>query len=87
MYIPAVPLTLANASHLVEHKAHFLQGLPPPDFPQGPGEGSFVDRGVESNIPEGEGKRAMGFEKFNVPEGASVGEKEVIGSANEILGF
>lgn len=38
LYIPACPLTEANARYLVRQRECFLKGLPSPDFPGGLGE-------------------------------------------------
>lgn len=87
MYIPAVPLTPASAAYVAAQREHFLQSLPPPDFPQNAIEASFVLRGGEADIAPGDGRRAMGLEKLSVPEGASAGEREAIEIANRALGF
>ncbi|KDQ13124.1 hypothetical protein BOTBODRAFT_160721 [Botryobasidium botryosum FD-172 SS1] len=82
MYIPAVPLTPANAAYVAKQKAHFLQGLAPPDFPQGEGEGSFVGKGLLSDIHP-DGLNAMGFGQLDIPEGAAPSEIEAIRIANK----
>ena len=61
MYIPAVPVTPQNVAYIARQKETFLTGAPPPDFPQGPGEGKFVGVGRPADIVHEEGKRAMGL--------------------------
>ncbi|KAG8904712.1 hypothetical protein FRB99_001298 [Tulasnella sp. 403] len=87
MYIPAVPLTPQNVRYLAKHREHFLKRMPPPDFPQGIGEASFVNQGLESDISGPEGRLAMGLERFEVDDGAREGAREAVKAANTILGF
>lgn len=61
MYIPAVPLTPQNLSYLSRQKESFLRGIPPPDFPKGAGEGSFVGEGKETDVAGEAARRAMGL--------------------------
>ena len=61
MYIPAVPYTAQNAAYVVKQKEHFIQGIPPPDFPKWAGEGHFKGRGVPADINNLGGQRAMGL--------------------------
>ncbi|KAJ4490756.1 hypothetical protein J3R30DRAFT_3667074 [Lentinula aciculospora] len=65
MYIPAVPLTMHNASYLRDQRIHFQQGLPAPDFPGGEGESNFFSRGNEEDISTTPGRKAYGFESFD----------------------
>jgi hypothetical protein len=60
---------------------------PPPtsDFPGGEGESRFLNRGGREHIQGEIGLRALGFKKFDVPEGASVGETQAILEANRML--
>ena len=56
------------------------------DFPGGEGESHFLNRGGLDHIQGGAtGLRALGFKKFDVPEGASVGEAQAILEGNRIL--
>ena len=60
---------------------------PPPtsDFPGGEGESRFLNRGGQEHIQGETGLRALGFKKFDTPEGASIGETQAILEANRIL--
>ncbi len=89
LYIPVTPLTKKNAVYLARQREAFISGVPPPDFPGGVGEAHFVNRGLEGDFVEPEGRRAMGMDKF-VPRGskdASEGEVEVLAEANHVLGL
>lgn len=88
MYIPACPLTEANASYLARQREAFLQGTPGPDFPGGKGESEHTGRpGVRDiEIAGGkEGLRAMGFEKWDIESEEGEGRKMLLKKANEIL--
>ncbi|THH09868.1 hypothetical protein EW145_g1713 [Phellinidium pouzarii] len=61
MYIPAVPLTPQNLSYVARQKESFLRGIPPPDFPKGAGEGSFIGVGKETDVIGEIGRKAMGL--------------------------
>ncbi|KAJ3505316.1 hypothetical protein NLJ89_g7485 [Agrocybe chaxingu] len=64
LYIPAVALTVHNASYLRDQRINFLAGLPAPDFPGGEGESKFVGRGTIDDISTQEGRRMFGLELF-----------------------
>lgn len=85
MYIPAVPLTDYNAEYLRDQRINFLLGLPAPDFPGGEGESHFIQRGTPEHVRSMEGRRVLGFEKFEVRPGATAAEEDVIRRANEVL--
>lgn len=85
LYIPAVPLTVRNAEYLLDQREHFIRGLPAPDFPGGEGESRFLNRGGQEHIQGETGLRAVGFKKFDTPEGASIGETQAILETNRIL--
>ncbi|KAG8937102.1 hypothetical protein FRC02_006302 [Tulasnella sp. 418] len=85
MYIPAVPLTPQNVRYLARHRDHFRTGMAPPDFPQGVGEGEFINKGLESDIYGEPGRLAMGLEEYKEREGMSPGAKEAVRVANAIL--
>ncbi|KAI5275352.1 DUF1479-domain-containing protein [Aureobasidium subglaciale] len=90
LYIPACPLTERNAEYLVRQRECFLRGTPSPDFPGGVGEGQHVGRAVQVDIglvSGVDGLRAMGLERFDEGTGRTPGEKQVMASANRILGF
>jgi len=53
MYIPAVPLTPLNLKYIVRQRAHFLAGIPAPDFPQNNshgGETNFINKGLLEHL-------------------------------------
>ncbi|KIM77865.1 hypothetical protein PILCRDRAFT_825084 [Piloderma croceum F 1598] len=63
-YIPAVPLTIKNASYLRDQRTNFLRGLPPPDFPGGEGESRFTGRANAHDVQTSEARQALGLEPF-----------------------
>ncbi|KAJ7666280.1 hypothetical protein B0H17DRAFT_1336369 [Mycena rosella] len=66
MYIPAVPLTPANARYLARQKDEFLKGLPPPDFPIATTGVGLVGLAKEGDVEEPLGRKAMGLPIFVV---------------------
>lgn len=78
-----------SAAHLRTQASHFAQGLPAPDFPQGQGESLNIGRSSPSSPDVQnmaiEGRRMLGLEKFETPEGATVGVKELIAEVNSTL--
>ncbi|RDB20698.1 Uncharacterized protein YbiU [Hypsizygus marmoreus] len=64
LYIPAVPLTLNNASYLRDQRLNFVAGLPAPDFPGGEGESKFVGHASVDDLATQDARRMFGFEKF-----------------------
>jgi hypothetical protein len=91
LYIPACPLTEANAAYVARQRQAFLAGAPAPDFPGGKGEAGHVGRGTEAHLRSvsgAAGLRAMGFGRFAVPgEGAGSAVREAVRGANAALGF
>ena len=91
MYIPACPLTEENVTYLRRQKETFLRGIPGPDFPGGKGESEHVGRTTEADLrklSDVAGLRAFGFEAWDCEErGVAEGQKEMMRSANRILGF
>ncbi|KAH8813317.1 hypothetical protein F5884DRAFT_333320 [Xylogone sp. PMI_703] len=88
MYIPACPLTEANASYLVKQRDAFLRGTPGPDFPGGMGESGHIGRpGAREVIAAGgiEAMRAMGLEKWNVEGEDAKDCRELLEKANTII--
>lgn len=92
MYIPACPLTEANAEYLARQRETFAEGLPAPDFPSS-NEGESQHRGrltpeyVMENISP-EAQRAMGLVAFPADaKGVLEQERRVMTRANAILGF
>ncbi|KAJ6468308.1 hypothetical protein C8R45DRAFT_1018246 [Mycena sanguinolenta] len=61
MYIPAVPLTPANARYVERQKDDFFKGVPPPDFPVAVTGVGLVGLGSEKDIDEPLGRKAMGL--------------------------
>lgn len=67
LYIPACPLTEANARYLARQREAFLEGTPGPDFPGGVGESEHVGRMEKKDLSYFggvEGERAMGLLPF-----------------------
>ena len=62
MYIPAVPYTPQNAAYIAQQKDCFLRGVPPQDFPQWEGEGSFTGRATVEDVRSEAGLKGMGFD-------------------------
>ncbi|KAJ7631784.1 hypothetical protein B0H17DRAFT_1108604 [Mycena rosella] len=61
MYIPAVPLTPANARYIARQKDEFLKGLPPPDFLVATTGVGLVGLAKEEDVEEPLGRKAMGL--------------------------
>ncbi|CAE6520501.1 unnamed protein product [Rhizoctonia solani] len=90
MYIPAVPVTVANAAYVARQRDEFLAGMPAPDFPRysDTGERNFVLKGLPEHIQSPEGQSAMGLKPFNTSTPSlKFGEKEVLSKANAIFGL
>jgi len=81
LYIPSVPLTLANVKYIKDQREQYLAGVPPPDFPGGAGESGFTNKGVESDILSLEGKRAMGLAPFDLTAAVDAAERDVMKEA------
>jgi len=62
MYIPAVPTTIPNKAYILRQAQAFLNGVPPPDFPQDvvPETGN-KGLGLESDVVGEAARRAMGL--------------------------
>lgn len=91
LYIPACPLTEANAKGLLHQRDNFIAGTPSPDFGGGIGESEHAGR-VRAEEMEAlvgvEGCRAAGLMEWDSNEhGLSPGQKEVLDRANKVLGF
>ena len=91
LYIPACPLTEANADYLARQRETFAEGTPAPDFPSGEGEaqhrGRLTAEYVMKNIST-KAQRAMGLAAFDTKHRhLSDGERETLMMANRILGF
>lgn len=61
MYIPAMPLTPANANYIQRQREEFVKGLPPPDFPYATTGVGFVGLAKEEDVDEPVGRKAMGL--------------------------
>ncbi|KAK7032721.1 DUF1479-domain-containing protein [Favolaschia claudopus] len=61
MYIPAVPLTPANAEYVELQKETFLKGVPPPDFPVAITGVGLMGLAGDNDVEEILGRRAMGL--------------------------
>ncbi|KAM0756549.1 DUF1479-domain-containing protein [Meredithblackwellia eburnea MCA 4105] len=85
MYIPEVPLTKRNWSYVENQREDFLIGVPPSDFPGGVGEKGFVGRATQEDVQGIVARRAMGLDKFDVPEEAPELEKALVNFVNESL--
>ena len=68
-----------------------LTGIPPPDFPSGPGESEFRGRLAPDYILDHiskEAQRGMGLKGYEArAQGVAATERKMLGRANEILGF
>lgn len=91
MYIPACPLTVANAEFVARQRESFLNGTPCPDFGGGKGESEHVGRPgiaeVEA-VNAVEGMLAFGLREWDSDApGLTSGQREVLDRANKVLGF
>lgn len=91
MYIPACPLTEANAEYLARQRETFAEGTPAPDFPSGEGEaqhrGRLTAEYVMKNI-SCKAQRAMGLAAFDTRHRHLFDrERETLKMANRVLGF
>ncbi|KAL8774091.1 MAG: hypothetical protein Q9209_001199 [Squamulea sp. 1 TL-2023] len=91
LYIPACPLTEANAEYLSRQRETFAEGTPAPDFPSGEGEsehrGRLTPEYVMKNISL-KAQRAMGLAAFNTKQRDMFNrERATLRQANRILGF
>jgi hypothetical protein len=91
MYIPACPTTKMNVEYARQQREHFLQGIPPTDFPGGVGESRHVGRpdvdAVMALAGGQEALRSFGFAPFDVTAAKERGEVDVLKYANEVMGF
>jgi hypothetical protein len=81
LYIPSVPLTLANVRYIKDQREQYLAGVPPPDFPGGVGESAFKGKGSTEDILTLEGKRAMGLAPFDLTLAVDDAESEILKEA------
>ncbi|KAI9739928.1 MAG: hypothetical protein M1818_004984 [Claussenomyces sp. TS43310] len=91
LYIPACPLTEANAQYMARQRKTFLQGTPGPDFSDEAGKSYHRGRpDVDSVQTHGgeEGLKAMGLSRWEEDEPRLLqGEKRTLERANKIPGF
>lgn len=85
MYIPAIPLTAANHSYVLQQRKAFLSGRVPFDFPGGEGEANFAGRATEEEIKSLEARQAMGLAPFEKTAGMTDAEKALIDECNANL--
>lgn len=82
LYIPAIPLTQANFDYIIQQRATFRQGIPPPDFPGGAGESTHRGRGVPADIKDPVARRAMGLMPFELHDDMPAAERRLIEECN-----
>ncbi|KAI9682335.1 MAG: hypothetical protein M1817_000389 [Caeruleum heppii] len=89
LYIPACPLTEANAEYLVRQRESFIQGTPAPDFPGGKGESEHVGRATIDYMKRAaseEGQAAMGLHEWaDTKTQGTEGEHDIIQNCNRLL--
>ena len=57
------------------------------DFPGGEGESKFAGCPTVKDVKTSEGRKVLGIEPYDIPDGLEEGEREAIRRANGILGF
>lgn len=91
MYIPAAPLTEANAEYLIRQRDTFAEGTPAPDYPSGQGESRHVGRLTPDFVMENislEAQQAMGLAAFDVEKSTLQNrDRKMLKRANDIFGF
>lgn len=91
MYIPACPMTEANAEYVKCQRDTFLEGVPPPDFPGSQGESQHVGRATVDDLKGSTNELGLctqGFAKLDAGDvELSQGQHKVLQKANEILGL
>lgn len=91
LYIPACPLTEANAEYLARQRETFSEGLPAPDFPSGEGESQHIGRLTPDFVMQNigaEAKQAMGLARFDSErKGLRENDRMALERCNEVLGF
>lgn len=88
LYIPVCPTTEASARYVARQRDAFLAGTPPSDFPGGTGESAHLGRPTVEHLAQSdpEGVQSLGLAKLATHEGDSVGGKEAVRRANNVLG-
>ncbi|KNG88506.1 hypothetical protein ANOM_003223 [Aspergillus nomiae NRRL 13137] len=91
LYIPACPVTEANANYVKRQRNDFREGVPPPDFPGGKGESEHVGRATETCLRKSTsslGLRSLGLDKWDLDDQSlKKGQRLVLDRSNQILGF
>lgn len=87
MYIPAVPLTQGNLNYLLEQRANFEMGTPPPDFPGGAGEKDARGRAGPEDVKGDAARAAMALQAFDPSTASSELERKLIEESNARMGF
>ncbi|PWN53064.1 DUF1479-domain-containing protein [Violaceomyces palustris] len=85
MYIPAIPTTKVNFDYVLQQSRDFRRGSPPPDFPGGQGESYFDGRGRPEDIASPMARRAMALEKFEIQDGMSLAERNLLDYCNALI--
>jgi hypothetical protein len=90
MYIPVCPTTRGNLEYVKRQRSEFIQGIPPSDFPGGPGESQHVGRthvAAFMDMADADAKRSMGFLPYDVSAAKGKGEADVLKYGNELMDF
>ncbi|KAI4093517.1 MAG: hypothetical protein LQ339_007655 [Xanthoria mediterranea] len=91
LYVPACPLTEANAEYLARQRETFAEGIPAPDFPSGEGESQYRGRLTPEYVMKNislQAQRAMGLAAFDGRQHELFErERDTLQMANQILGF
>ncbi|UZJ51919.1 hypothetical protein CBS101457_001239 [Exobasidium rhododendri] len=82
LYIPIIPLTMANFDYILSQRESLIEGIPPNDFPGGEGESRHVGRGTARDIVTSAGRRSMGLEKLEIQDGMPEAEKQLLRYCN-----
>ncbi|VUC21251.1 unnamed protein product [Clonostachys rosea] len=90
LYIPACPTTKINLDYVRKQREHFIQGIPPFDFPGGVGESQHVGRPDAAALKELSNEaalRAFGFAPLDVAVAKEQEEASLLEYGNKVLGF
>ncbi|GAB1199302.1 hypothetical protein APSETT444_008648 [Aspergillus pseudonomiae] len=91
LYIPACPVTEANANYVKRQRNDFREGVPPPDFPGGKGESEHVGRATETCLRKSTsslGLRSLGLDKWDLDDQSlKKRQRLVLDRSNKIQGF
>jgi hypothetical protein len=90
MYIPACPASKLNLNYAKHQLQHFLEGIPPADFPGGQGESEHIGRpGLEylKAVSGEEALRSFGAAPFDLSIARTEGEARILQYGNDLMGF